>query len=135
MNQETIDNWDKTGHIYLDLYSKTSVGIQMTRTKGGYDEGPYFAFVRADVAKLRDALTAWLDDTAEESADTYYVTSDSDPTLNYKVRRFSGGRWDCTCPDHTNRDRNCKHIERAMEYRNGYSVLGVMSEGEWKKGR
>lgn len=74
---------------------------------------------RSEVAALRDFLTAWLDDTDETGADVYYVQSETDPTRNYKVRRFRGGRWDCTCPDHTNRDRNCKHVNRAIDVRAG----------------
>jgi hypothetical protein len=39
------------------------------------------------------------------------VTSDSGEG-KYLVRCLPGGTWTCTCPDHTCRHRECKHITR-----------------------
>jgi hypothetical protein len=53
----------------------------------------------------------------------YYARSDANPTLFYLVAAVDGrcacgsklrGLWHGTCPDHVNRDRDCKHIKRVL---------------------
>lgn len=42
---------------------------------------------------------------------TVRMPSDSGEGI-YFVRRLPGGVWSCTCPDHTCRHHDCKHILR-----------------------
>jgi hypothetical protein len=46
----------------------------------------------------------------DDTEGVYYHLSAKDPTITYTV--FPLREWDCTCPDHRNRKRDCKHIKR-----------------------
>ncbi len=61
--------------------------------------------------------------TATSPAQVYYARSDSDPTRFYIVAAVDGrcacgqkisGLYHCSCPDHVNRARDCKHVTRVV---------------------
>lgn len=48
----------------------------------------------------------------KEEVESWKVKSMSDPNKEYTVTKFNDGTWKCTCPHHTYRHSECKHIRK-----------------------